>query len=167
MAIGANSYGDTAEIAALNQQFSNSFGKFDTTTKPTLATVESQVDQISALVNMMLEQLGFSIPVTEATVKLGLDFFVNQEVASIVEGINGSGRFGPTAKQSGSKGRFALMMDDVKEFLEATQFGIESLGVTRDDDISVQYSATDESGDAVVPLFQVEAYGYKRRNWDA
>jgi len=167
MAIGANSYGDTAEIAKLTPVHANTRGVFDPNTRPALSVVESLVDQVSALVNMLLEQLGFSIPVTEATVKLALDFFVNQEVASLAEGINGSGRFGPTAKQPGGKGRFALIMDDVKDFLEATQFGIESLGVTRDDDISVQYSATDESGDAVAPLFQREAFGNKPRDWDA
>jgi hypothetical protein len=104
MAIGANSYGDTTEIIAIVPRYGND-GVFDATTRPTMNQVESIVDQVSGVVNTILAAQGFAIPISQATAKLMLDFFVNEEVAAIVEGINGSGRFGPTAKRPGGEGR--------------------------------------------------------------
>ena len=95
MALLTNSYGDLGEIAVLVPRRASIGDKFDVNTRPTLLQLESIVDQISAVVNTILAQAGFDIPVTNADAVLMLDLFVNQEAAAIVEGINGSGRFGP------------------------------------------------------------------------
>ena len=79
----------------------------------------------------MLAQNGFAVPVSQADAKLMLDYFVNEESAAIVEGINGSGRFGPSVKRKGASGRFALIVEDVQLFLETNAVGIERLGVPR------------------------------------
>jgi hypothetical protein len=140
MAIGANSYGSTGGVAALTPRYATSGGIFDGTTRPTLTTVESQIDQISGLCNSILAQAGFKTPITQADCKLSLDIFVNEEVASIVEGINGSGRFGPTTKEP-ARSRFALIMDDLKDFVSANSGGFENLGAERSKDtVSIGYS---------------------------
>jgi hypothetical protein len=134
MAIGANSYGDTGEIAALVPRYANRVTAFDVDTRPTLAQVESLVDQVSAVVNSMLSQAGFSVPISQADAKLMLDYFVNEELAAIAEGINGSGRFGPSVKRKGASGRFAVIVEDVQAFIDAHAVGIERLGAERSSD---------------------------------
>lgn len=128
MTIGLRSYGSTSDVAVLVPRYANSSAVFDGTTRPTLTTVESQIDQISGLANSILAQAGFVTPVVQADAKLALDIFVNEEVAAIVEGINGSGRFGPTTKEPG-RSRFALIMDDLKSFIQANKQGFVNLGV--------------------------------------
>ena len=171
MAIGANSYGDTAEVAALVPRHTAPGGKiFTQTTRPTLAQVESWVDQVSAVVNSILAQNGFStIPVTQADAKLMLDYFVNEEVAAICEGVNGSGRFGPTAKRGGNRGRFAVIVEDVQAFIEAHAVGIERLGVPRPSEplAGISYRDTDEGGDDTAPIFQRGAFGNIFKDWDS
>ena len=170
MSISVRSYGSTADVATLVPRHANQSVIFDTTTRPTLATVEGQINQVSGILNSMLAEAGFDIPVSQADVKLALDLFVNQEVAAIVEGINGSGRFGPTTKQGGSKGRFTLILDDVKAFIEGNKVGFERMGASRSYDVTsgVGFRDTDEAGDETFPLFQRKAYGDEafRKDWD-
>ena len=128
MTIAANSYGSTSDVAALTPRYANNSAVFDTTTRPTLLTVEAQINQVSALANSILAQAGFITPVSQTDAKLALDIFVNEEVAAIVEGINGSGRFGPTTKEPG-RSRFTLIMDDLKSFVQGNKQGFINLGV--------------------------------------
>lgn len=169
MALLTNSYGDTDEIAALVPRYATQGTKFDLTTRPTLAQVESLCDQVSAMLNAVMSQYGFSIPVTDADAVLLLDLFVNQEVAAIAEGINGSGRFGPTTKTGGGGGRFALITDDVQSFVESNAIGLERLGATRTYDpiAGISYRDTDEGGDDTAPIFQRDAFGNSFKDWDS
>lgn len=167
MTIGANSYGSTSDVAALTPRYASTSGVYDTTTRPTLAQVERQMDLVSGLVNALLAQQGFSIPVSQADCVLSLAFFVEQEVAAICEGINGSGRFGPTTKSEGGKGRFALIMDDVETFIDANAAGFERMGATRNYSVTagMSYRDTDERGDDVFPIFQRDAFGNQFTDW--
>jgi len=54
MAIDDNSYGDLASIGALVPRYANASGTFDTTTRPTGSTVETQIDQVSSIINSLL-----------------------------------------------------------------------------------------------------------------
>ena len=168
MAIGANSYGDILEVAALVPRWAGASGEFDEGTRPTQRQVESIIDQVSGVVNSILAQNGFAIPVSQADAKLMLDFFVNEEVAAIVAGINGSGRFGPTSKAPGKDGRFAVILSDVQAFIAASAVGIERLGATRTYDAlaGLKYRDTDESGAATFPLFQRRGFGNTDTDWD-
>jgi hypothetical protein len=170
MTLGANSYGTTGDVAALTPRYANTSGVFDANTRPTLTQVERQMDLVSGLVNALLAEAGFTIPVTQADVVLSLAFFVEQETAAIVEGINGSGRFGPTTKSEGGKGRFALIMDDVKAFIEANTVGFERLGAARNYSATsgLAYRDTDERGNPMFPLFQRAAFGdeFFQHDWD-
>lgn len=129
MSISANSYGSTSGVAVLVPRYANTSFVFDTNTRPTLATVESLIDQVSGLANSILSSALFVVPITQTDAKLALDIFVNEEVAAIAEGINGSGRFGPTSKEPGSS-RFTLIMDDLKAFVQANKQGFVNMGVT-------------------------------------
>ncbi len=169
MALLANSYGDPAEIAALVPRWATVGGAFDGTTRPTLATVESLCDQVSAALNAMLAQSGFTtFPITDTDVKLLLDQFVNAEVAAIADGINGFGRFGPSQKAGGGKGRWALLYEDVKEFVVGNAIGIERLGAPRsfDETGGLLFRETDQAGEVVVPLFERKGFGDSVPEWD-
>lgn len=160
MTIGANSYGSTTTIAVLTPRWANGLGVYDTTTQPTLTQVEGFVDQVSALLNAMLAEQGFKIPVSQADSVSALGMFVNEEVAAVIEGIHGSGRFGPTAKAPG-KGRFAVIMDEATEFIKAQADGFERLGAARtwSQADSIGYRDHDNAGDATFPIFQRKAFG--------
>jgi len=160
MTIGTNSYGNTTTIAVLTPRWGNSSGVFDTTTQPTLTQCEGFCDQVSGLLNSILAQNGFKIPVTQADCVLVLAMFVNEEVAAIIEGLHGSGRFGPTTKQPG-KGRFALVMDDVQTFITTQADGFERLGATRTYDWadSIGFRGQDQSGADTFPIFQRKSFG--------
>lgn len=166
MTVNANSYGTADEVAALTPQFATG-GNFTTTTRPPVANVENWIDQVSSLLNTILAQEGFSIPVSQADAKRMLDLFVTQEVAAIVEGVNGRGRFGPSAR-GGSGSRFHMVMSDVRSFVAEFSVGLEELGVTRTTTQAenIAYRNLDESGEAVTPIFQRKGFGDHRIEWD-
>jgi len=165
MAIGANSYGTVAGVAALTPRYSGS--DFAATTRPALSTVESWIDEISAITNMILANVGFETPISQAQPKLMLDIFVNQEVAAMVEGVNGSGRFGPTAKK-GIGNRFNIIFDDVKDFIDSIAIGIEREGATRTYDpiAGISFREDDEGGTSTAPIFQRSGFGNSFIDWD-
>ena len=123
---------------------------------------------MSGTLNSILSQEGFSIPVIQADVKLMLDMFVNQEVAAIVEGINGSGRFGPSSKKV-AQSRFQMIFDDAKAFIESNAVGMARLGATRSNTAitSIAYRDGDEGGNAVGPIFQRSGFGNTFQDWDS
>jgi len=166
----ANSYGSVAGVGALVPKWSGASQDFASpVTRPTLAQVESWIDQVSGILNSILSKEGFAIPVTQADVKLALAMFINEEVASITNGINGSGRFGPTVKERGNRrGRFALILDDVKAFVHDQAIGFENMGATRSKSIlsQVAYRDTDEAGNATFPITQRTGFGNSFTDWD-
>src|SRR3990167_1652293 len=169
MSIGANSYGSAAGVAALVPRYANGSGTFATTDRPTLAQVETFIDSVSGILNSILAEAGFQIPVTDDDVKDGLDFFVNEEVAAIAEGINGSGRLGPTSKAMGKAGHFSLILSDVQEFVSGNAAGFERLGATRAyaATAGLAYRDTDNSGAETAPIFQVQGFGNSFTDWDS
>lgn len=154
MAISANSYGSAGNVAALVPKYANGSGVFDTTTRPTLTQVETYIDQVSGALNSMLAEQGFEIPVTQADVKQALEMFVNEEVASIAQGINGGGRFGPS-NAGYTSSRFKLINDDINNYIKGNAIGFERLGAVRtSNNLDIAYNADDRQ-----PIFQRGAFG--------
>ena len=115
VSIGSNSYGDPDNVAALTPRFAGRGGTFTDATTPTRNRVVTWIDQVSAMVNIMLKTEGFTIPFTNADAVSLIQFFVEQEVVTIVNGSRGTGRFAPTTKRPiGSIQK--LVMSDVQEF---------------------------------------------------
>lgn len=151
------SYGTSAGVAVLTPKWSADGTDFSTSTTPTKATVTEWITRVSAMVDALLANEGFAIPVTDADVVNILEGFIEGEVAAIVEGVNGSGRFGPTAKPKGTpKGRWQIVMDDVVKFVERFGTGMEQLGATRTRPITdgLEGRETDDAGDDIHPMFQ-------------
>jgi hypothetical protein len=130
MAIGAHSYGSVAEVAALTPRYTNA-GSYDATSQPTLTQVEKLIDRVSASVNVILAQMGFAVPVTQADVKLMLDDFVVEQVVQLCHSAHGAGPFAPSSEQLRVRSAFRVITDEARAFIEASATGIENLGATR------------------------------------
>jgi len=165
MGIGANSYGSVAEVEALVKRFTAS-GSFTTGTHPTLAQVEGFIDKVSGLVNVLLTEMGFSIPISQADAKLALDLFVVEEVAALCEAANSSGRF--FSEKARETGAFQHIQKDTEAFIEAHAVGFERLGATRGRSVTygLDYWDADDAGDDIEPIFQREMMGLEITDWD-
>lgn len=167
MPIESRSYGTVANVCALVPRYGSS-GAFTDSTRPTLIQVENWINQVSAIVNMILADLGFTVPVTQADAVKMLAGLVESAVADYAEYANRAGRFfSDTAAERGlsiSK----VLRSEITNWLNDNAKGLENLGVSRSQNSSNQivYRATDESGDEVVPLFQRKAFGDRTQNWD-
>lgn len=144
--IATNSYGSKAGVAARAPRWVNASGGWDATTTPTEAQVVDFIDEVSALVNAHLAEYGFDVPVDQEDAKKIFDMFVNDEVASIVLGLHGSGRFAPKAGKSAGTGesRFVTILRDLESFLKTHQYGLAQLGVDGSGSLSGIYSSYDE-----------------------
>ena len=132
MTIGDNSYGSALGIASRVPRWVNKTTlTFDANTNPTITQVETFIDEVSALMNVYLSELNVDIPISQADVLKVMNMFVNDEVASIVLGVHGSGRFAPKAGKSAGSGesRFVRILKDFQEFIKTNQYGLEKLGV--------------------------------------
>ena len=150
------SYGTSAGVAVLVPRYANG-SDFGVSTRPTKTSVETLLAQVSSLLDAMLGQFGFDVPVTDTEAVQILTLFVQEEVAAIIEGINGSGRFGPTTKQP-AKSRFQIIGDDINVFLDMTSLGLEALGAARTA-VPILFRASGQDGETVEPLFQRKAHG--------
>lgn len=165
MAIGANSYGSASEVAAMVPQYASS-GFFTASTRPTLTQVETFIDRVSALLNAVLAQQGFEVPVTQADAKLVLDHFVVEEVADLCEAANRAGRF--MQDRVRDRSRFRVVFDDCVSFIESQAEGLESLGTTRDRSLTYGLShwSSDDAGDDIEPVFSRKWMRQKIIDWD-
>lgn len=163
-------YGSATGVGALCPRFSGDDHDFAATTHPTAAEVGTFLDQMAGLINSVLAEEGFATPLSSPdTVKDALDGFANQEVAAIVNGLNGSGRFGPSSKSVQKTGLFGLVLEDVRSYITGSVAGFVNLGANRERDSAEQIGArlTDEAGDDVHPIFQRKAFGNRFTDWDS
>lgn len=157
-----NSYGSIEGVAGLAPRWANSGGDFDETTRPTLENITRWLEGVTSMINMKLQELGFTTPITDDNVMPMLNLFVDEEVASMADGVNGSGKFGPTSMRKAKRGsRWNLIREDVNEFLEDVALGLERAGATREYSATegIGYRDTDQSGDEIFPLTQRKGFG--------
>ena len=154
------SYGSPGHVAKLVPQHANTAGRFDEATVPSLATVETEIAETSALLDIVLASQGFDVPVTNATAVLMLNGFVNKTVAEVVKAIRGGGRFGPGLKE-GRKTLASYVLAEIVSFVESIAVGLEGVGVSRSNDplAGLAYRSEDERGNPTSPLFQRAQFG--------
>jgi hypothetical protein len=165
MAVGANSYGAATDVAALTKRFTSA-GAYSTTTTPSLAQVEAWIDQISAILNVLLAEQRFSIPITDADIVLMLKNFVAMQVADLCNYANSAGRF---FSEKGLKtGPWAAIQKDAAEFIEQHAVGMEKLGATRTTSglDALAFCETDDAGDEIEPMFSRKQFGNTTTDWD-
>jgi hypothetical protein len=165
MAVSAHSYGAAADVAALTRRFTNA-GSYDTTTTPTLTQVEGWIDQISAILNVLLAEQGFAIPITDADIVLMLKNFVTTQVADLCNYANSAGRF---FSEKGLKtGPWSAIQKEAAEFIEQHAAGIENLGATRTTSglDALAFWETDDAGDEIEPMFSRKQFGTTNTDYD-
>ena len=169
MALATNSYGTTAEVAALTPRYAASTGDFDGTTNPTLARVEKFTDRVSSMVNAYLSQLGFTIPITQADAKLLMDNITVEQVALLVEGVRGTGRYAPGSKAIASRSMMSILSEEIRDFLDDVAIGLEDMGAARSKSVlnRISFRDSDERGNSTYPLFQRAEFGDNSTNWDS
>jgi hypothetical protein len=80
-------------VAALAPRYANAAGLFDGNTTPKLSHVTDWLTQVSAMLDVALSGYGVATPVVTAAVLPMLSGYANAQVASMVRGVNGQGRF--------------------------------------------------------------------------
>jgi hypothetical protein len=163
MAIGANSYGTVAGVAAFCRIYTNA-GSFDGTTIPTLTQVEGFIDQTSALLNSSLAGQGFAIPIVQADAKLACDGIVNQLVSDLSHAANTAGRFFSERSLAGGLSVWAQVRKEIDEWVSDSATGLSALGASRrvESALTIGFRDGDDNGDAVEPIFARDQYGSDR-----
>jgi len=168
MAIGDNSYGSVAEVEALTTAYTTD-GNYTTGTRPTQSQVETFIDRISAILNVILAGLGFEIPIAQADVVLMLAEFVTDHAAYLCHGTNRAGPYAPGSEQLRGRSPFEIIRKEAEAFLEKHASGLAALGATRDRALSYGLGCRTEtdSGTTLEPPFQRTMLGDEIADWDA
>jgi hypothetical protein len=119
-------YGSLNEVAAFVPRYADQSGDFTLNTRPNVNQVTTWLTQVSGVLDAYLASKGWAVPVTDASLNAALDMFTSEEVAAMVEGANGSGRFGPTAPDQRQQSRFAIIRQDVTNFIDSLLIGNET-----------------------------------------
>ena len=121
MALASYAYGSVVGVATQARRFTNAALTFDDNTFPTYEQVETWINEVSALVNTMLNTHNITTPITDAELVVMLGSFINSEVAAMVNGVNGAGRLGPSSKTVQQVGMYAAIQYDVQTFIDHGQ----------------------------------------------
>jgi len=167
MAIGANSYGTVAEVAAITPQYTSG-GSYGASTRPTETQVEKFIDRVSGILNVVLAGEGFGVPVTQADAKLALDEFVVEQAALLCHAANRAGIYAPGSEELGGRSPFAAIREEAAEFVRENAAGLERLGATRSRHASYGLACRteDDAGETIEPTFQREMMGNVIVDWD-
>jgi len=166
MSIGANSYGTSADVAALTGRFTDA-GMYRSTTTPSLAMVEKWIDRISATINILLAEQGFAVPVTQADCVSMLENFVVTQVADLCNYANSAGRF---FSEKGLKtGPWAAIQKEAADFIAEHAEGLAQIGATRTKGglTAMAFCDTDDSGTEIEPMFSRKQFGNRPLGEDA
>ncbi len=128
MALAADTYSTVAAVEAEERTYTNDAGAFDTTTFPTLATVETFMDELSVILDVQLANEGFSVPVTDARAVLACNRFVKDQTAKMVRAVNIGRSRGARRINLPQEG---TLMERAAEWVQANARGLEAMGAGR------------------------------------
>lgn len=160
MTPGRNSYGDADQVAAFTRRYTNA-GSYDTTTNPTLATVEGWIDSVSATLNVILSGSGFTIPITQEDAARDCAGIVTGAVADLCHAANSAGRFFTERALERGVSPLRVLRQEMADWVDAQADGLEMLGATRTQTSAggIAFRDTDEAGDETFPIFQRSGFG--------
>lgn len=160
MALETYAYGSVEGVAVYSRRFTNKSSQFDDSTYPTFDTVETWINEVSAMMNLVLNTNNITTPITDAELVSMLDLFINQEVAAMANGVNGAGRLGPTSRTVKNAGMLGVVRMDIEKFVSQNALGFDRMGATRSSIVSeILTRDTDEDGDETFPLFSRDSFG--------
>lgn len=144
MALGANTYGTVEGVAAYVPMYTNG-GAFDSTTNPALTTVESWLDQVSAIANTAIADNGFVVPVTQEDALLSLSGVINQHVADLCHASHGTGRFMTDRALSFGMSPMNVIRQELLKWIGDNSDGFIALGVETAETEDRRYEIVDYS----------------------
>ena len=167
MAIGANSYSSLSDVEAQVGRYTDE-GKFTATTQPTRTQVERFIDRVSAIVNVVLAQEGFTIPVTQADAVAALADFVAFQVTQLCHAANSAGPYAPGSESLRGMLPRTAIIQDATDFVTSFAAGLESLGATRTSSLTngLGCRTQDEAGNDLAPPFQRGMISNEIPDWD-
>jgi len=167
MTVSARSYGTAAQVAAMTPRYALS-GAFHVATRPTLEQVEIWIDQVSAVVNTLLAEAGFTIPITQADAVLMLAGIVVSACADKAEYANRAGRFWTEQAVDRGISIEKTLRNEISDWINTHAKGLENLGAARaqESGSEIFFRETDNAGETVVPLFERKAFGDRTQEWD-
>lgn len=123
-------YGSAAGVAAYTPRYLNESAAFDAETRPTLTQVTTWLDEVSSIIDHAAGAA--SIDVNDSNLSGMLDAFTNAQVAELVLGVNGAGRYGPTENRGSSLGSwFKVVTKEATDFFKANSTESNHVGVTK------------------------------------
>ena len=167
MAIGANSYGTVAQVAALTRRYTDN-GSYVHNTNPTVATVEAWINSVSATLNVSLAAAGFKIPITQTDAAAACAALVVEATADLCHAANSTGRFFTKAALERGVSPLMAIRKEMDAWVEAQADGLEQLGATRNRSLTagILYRDADEGGDETFPIFQRDGFSNTFTDWD-
>jgi hypothetical protein len=134
MTVSANSYGTASGVAGRVRVLTTGSavaGTFDTLTIPTLANVESWINQFSAILNSALASARFVVPITQEDCVVMCGGVVEDAVADMANWSRGVGRFFSDAAQTSGKSAQGTLRKEIYDWVATNALGMENLGAER------------------------------------
>lgn len=128
MTIGANSYGSTAEVAALTRHVLDGNVTFSPSTVPTLTEVETIINRVSGVLNSALAAFGLDIPIDQADAKLACDDWAVRW--TVQEMRKAYPHLGIQIEESTSN---QSIVESARDFVDMFGLGFKNLGEVVDD----------------------------------
>lgn len=157
------SYSSIAEVAAIAPLFTDDTTRsFTADTQPTLTQVTKFLERISAMIDVLLAENGFSTPVTSTTAKLAIDQLVTEAVAELVRYSNGTGRFFSERIIDNGLSPMRIMNNEFASWIEQHADGLANAGANRTTPALGRIITldTNDDGTASEPLFQRDDFGF-------
>jgi len=172
MTPAADSYGSAEGVAAFSGTWTNDGEFLDATvyvaaSNPTLTTVETWIDEVSAMLNTALGNYGFETPLTSSKSLLVAGAIVNRLVSDLVDFARSKGRFLSSGFEKSGMSIFQALMNDLDAWVLVYAPGIEANGDPRTGaGVRIGFRSHDEAGEAITPIFQRKEFGNVIRDWD-
>ncbi len=165
MPLGPNSYGSVAEVEALTPRWTAG-GTYTAASRPMLAQVEKFIDRVSGILNVLLAEQGFTIPVSQVDAKLALDQFVVAQTSDLCGYVNSAGRFFQDKNLGTSP--WSAIFKEAEDFISEHADGLGLLGATRvrAGVTGLATLLTDDAGNPIEPFFDRKQFGNRVTDWD-
>lgn len=168
----ADSYGTPEGVAALASTWTTEGAWLDedvytVATNPTLTTVVSWIDQLSAILNIALRNYGFVVPLTTDRGILAASNIIEGYASDLARYANQKGRFMTDKFQASGKSIWEAIREDINAWVELYAPGLEMDGETRTESnvYKIGTRSHDAAGEEIFPIFQRKGFGNIFDNW--
>lgn len=153
-------YGSALGVASYCRSITSS-GVFTTSTHPTLSSVQSWLEQISAMLDSILASQGFKTPLENDNAVQAATTVVEQTVADMAKGANSTGRFFTDKALQNGQSMWQTIATDLASWVEIMAPGLEQMGAERASTSANTIGHHDEA----YPIFQRDGFGNKFTDW--